>query len=217
MSDFYTRIRAYREKLKMSQKELAEKAGVRRETVVRLEKGQYNPSLKLAVDIAGELQAAVEDIFVFAESDKAAVEIFRRRDAGMLEAGSVDLYDQAFQEGFEIGKTEASIEMLARMAEFARIFMSEEKWEHYKKSEEDKYRKYKKKNPGCEETYGRNYDTEGNLIKEKWIEDQKHIMTCMGFPREGWDDICAFAAKYQELSPAVLARRIIRESEYKYI
>ncbi len=217
MSDLYTRMKAYREKLNMNQKNLAEKVGVRRETVVRLEKGQYNPSLKLAVDIAEELHAAVEDIFVFADNEEAATEIFQRRDACMLEAGTVDLYDQAFQEGFEIGVTESSVEMLAMMIEYAKISMSEEKWGHYKKSEEGKYRKYRKEHPDCEETCGRNYDAEGRLIKEKWIEDKKNIMTCMGFPKEGWNDICAFIEKYPELSPSALARRIIRESEYKYI
>lgn len=41
MSDFYIRIKAYREKLNLSQKKRAENVGVRRETIVRLEKGQH--------------------------------------------------------------------------------------------------------------------------------------------------------------------------------
>ena len=41
MSDFYTRIKAYREKLNLNQKKRAENVGVRRETIVRLEKGQH--------------------------------------------------------------------------------------------------------------------------------------------------------------------------------
>lgn len=217
MSGFYTRMKAYREKLNLSQKKLAEKTGVRRETVVRLEKGEYNPSLKLAADIAKELRAGVEDLFVFAESREAADEFFQGRDAGMLEAGSVDLYDKGFQEGYEIGKTEAVTEYLARMIQYAKISMSEERWECYKKSEEEKYRKYREANPGCEETYGRCYDAQGCLVKEKWIGKQKHIMACMDFPKDGWDDVCAFIKKYPELQPAELARRVIRESEYKYI
>jgi transcriptional regulator, XRE family len=36
----------------MTQEELAQKAGVRRETIVFLEQGKYNPSLKLAMEIA---------------------------------------------------------------------------------------------------------------------------------------------------------------------
>ena len=65
MSAFYTRMKAYREKLHLSQHELADKVGVRRETIVRLEMGQYNPSLKLAVDIARVFDTPVEDVFVF--------------------------------------------------------------------------------------------------------------------------------------------------------
>ncbi|MBQ3074121.1 MAG: helix-turn-helix transcriptional regulator [Ruminococcus sp.] len=60
-----TFIKEYRKKLKMSQEELAQKVGVRRETIGRLEKGKYNPSLKLAVDIANVLKTKVEDLFTF--------------------------------------------------------------------------------------------------------------------------------------------------------
>lgn len=217
MPNFYTRMKAYREKFNLSQKELAEKVNVRRETVVRLERGQYNPSLKLAVDIADEFQASVEDIFIFAENEKEASKIFQRRDASMLEAGSVDLYDQAYQKGFEIGRTEASLGMLAKMIEYAKTAMSEEKWNRFMKSEEEKYRKYQKEHPDSKETYGRCYDNEGHLIKEKWIEERKEIMECIGFPREGWEDLCSFIEKYPELSAGALAKRILKESEYKYV
>ncbi|HBF5847301.1 TPA: helix-turn-helix transcriptional regulator, partial [Clostridioides difficile] len=47
-----TKIKEYREKLLMTQNELAKLVGVRRETIVHLENGKYNPSLKLAMDIA---------------------------------------------------------------------------------------------------------------------------------------------------------------------
>ncbi len=60
-----TFIKEYRKKLKISQTELAERVGVRRETIGRLEKGLYNPSLKLALDISKELKARVEDLFKF--------------------------------------------------------------------------------------------------------------------------------------------------------
>jgi putative transcriptional regulator len=49
----------------MKQGDLAELVGVRRETIIRLEKGQYNPSLKLAMDIAAVFGVSVEDIFSF--------------------------------------------------------------------------------------------------------------------------------------------------------
>lgn len=51
----------------MSQMELANLVGVRRETINHLEKGLYNPSLKLAVDIAKVFNVKVEDIFEFVE------------------------------------------------------------------------------------------------------------------------------------------------------
>ncbi len=60
-----TFVRDYRKKLKMSQEELAKKVGVRRETIGRLEKGKYNPSLKLAMDISTALKAKVEELFQF--------------------------------------------------------------------------------------------------------------------------------------------------------
>ncbi|NMS92219.1 helix-turn-helix transcriptional regulator, partial [Clostridioides difficile] len=47
-----TKIKEYRETLLMTQNELAKSVGVRRETIVHLENGKYNPSLKLAMDIA---------------------------------------------------------------------------------------------------------------------------------------------------------------------
>ena len=60
-----TKIREYRTKLGISQEELAERVGVRRETIVHLENGRYNPSLRLAMDIAGVFGVTVEEIFCF--------------------------------------------------------------------------------------------------------------------------------------------------------
>lgn len=60
-----THISEFREKKRITQRELAELVGVRRETIIRLEKGQYNPSLKLAMDISKELDASVYDLFEF--------------------------------------------------------------------------------------------------------------------------------------------------------
>lgn len=56
-------ISAYREKLGMTQLALAEACGVRRETIVNLERGRYNPSLKLVLRICAVLGARVEDLF----------------------------------------------------------------------------------------------------------------------------------------------------------
>jgi len=62
-----TRIREYRAKKNMTQENLAKLVGVRRETIVHLENGRYNPSLKLAFDIAKALEATVEDLFSFTD------------------------------------------------------------------------------------------------------------------------------------------------------
>ena len=60
-----TRIKELRAKHDMTQDDLARKVGVRRETIVFLEKGKYNPSLKLAHDIAKALDSKIEDLFIF--------------------------------------------------------------------------------------------------------------------------------------------------------
>ncbi len=62
-----TRIRELRARDRLSQEELAQRVGVRRETIGNLENGRYNPSLKLAMDIAQVFGATVEDIFTFEE------------------------------------------------------------------------------------------------------------------------------------------------------
>ena len=68
MPELTTKIKEYRAKFDMNQGELAEKVGVRRETIIRLEKGQYNPSLKLAMDIAQVFGTTVEELFSFKDS-----------------------------------------------------------------------------------------------------------------------------------------------------
>ena len=59
------KIREFRNKLGLTQEELAQRVGVRRETIVFLEQGKYNPSLKLAHDIAKLFRTKIEDIFIF--------------------------------------------------------------------------------------------------------------------------------------------------------
>ena len=49
----------------ITQEELAELARVRRETIVFLEQGKYNPSLKLAHDVAKALQTTIDKLFIF--------------------------------------------------------------------------------------------------------------------------------------------------------
>ena len=65
MAEFECRLKKYRQLKELTQEQLAEIVGVRRETIMRLEKVQYNPSLKLAVDIARAVGAPIEDIFIF--------------------------------------------------------------------------------------------------------------------------------------------------------
>ena len=60
-----TRIKEYRARLDMTKEELANLVHSRRETIVYLEKGKYNPSLKLAFGIATALHTSVEDLFSF--------------------------------------------------------------------------------------------------------------------------------------------------------
>jgi putative transcriptional regulator len=60
-----TRIKEYRARFSMTQDDLAKKVGVRRETIVFLEQGKYNPSLRLAHDIARVLHVKIDDLFIF--------------------------------------------------------------------------------------------------------------------------------------------------------
>ena len=64
-----TRMHECRKELNMQQAELAELVGVRSETIGKLENGKYNPSLKLAMDIAKVFGKTVEEIFQFEEND----------------------------------------------------------------------------------------------------------------------------------------------------
>ena len=65
MAEFECKLKKYRLLKEMTQEQLAERVGVRRETIMRLEKAQYNPSLKLAVDISRVVEAPIEEIFIF--------------------------------------------------------------------------------------------------------------------------------------------------------
>ena len=62
-----TRIKEFRAKLDLTQEDLANLVGVRRETIVHLERGKYNPSLKLAYDIAKALHSTIDQLFIFSD------------------------------------------------------------------------------------------------------------------------------------------------------
>lgn len=69
MPELKTRMHEFRKEMNIQQAELAEMVGVRRETIGKLENGKYNPSLKLAVDIARVFGKPVEEVFIFDEVD----------------------------------------------------------------------------------------------------------------------------------------------------
>jgi len=62
------KIKDLRNNLGLTQDELAKQVGIRRETIVFLEQGKYNPSLKLAHDVAEALNTSIEKLFIFTNS-----------------------------------------------------------------------------------------------------------------------------------------------------
>ncbi|MBT4034863.1 MAG: helix-turn-helix transcriptional regulator [Candidatus Marinimicrobia bacterium] len=58
-----TRIKELRARDHLTQQQLADKVNVRRETIVFLEKGKYNPSLKLAYEISQVFALSIEEVF----------------------------------------------------------------------------------------------------------------------------------------------------------
>jgi len=60
-----TKIKEFRAKLNLTQEQLATLVDVRRETIVFLEQGKYNPSLKLAHDVAKTLKTSIDKLFTF--------------------------------------------------------------------------------------------------------------------------------------------------------
>ena len=62
-----TRIKEFRARFDFTQEQLANKVGIRRETLLYLEKGKYNPSLIVARKIARVLKSRIEDLFIFNE------------------------------------------------------------------------------------------------------------------------------------------------------
>jgi len=64
-----TRIKELRARHALTQDDLAKKVGVRRETILYMEKGKYNPSLKLAHDVAKALKTTIDNLFIFDNED----------------------------------------------------------------------------------------------------------------------------------------------------
>jgi putative transcriptional regulator len=62
---FKTRIKELRARYDLTQDDLAKSVGVRRETILYLEKGKYNPSLMLAHQISQTLKTTIDELFIF--------------------------------------------------------------------------------------------------------------------------------------------------------
>lgn len=65
MGDFKCNLKKYRQLKELTQEQLGEQVGVRRETIMRLEAGKYNPSLKLAIDLSRAVETPIEELFIF--------------------------------------------------------------------------------------------------------------------------------------------------------
>ena len=65
MAEFECSLKRFRLMKDLTQEQLAAKVGVRRETIMRLEAGKYNPSLKLAIDISRIVETPIEELFIF--------------------------------------------------------------------------------------------------------------------------------------------------------
>jgi putative transcriptional regulator len=67
-----THLRKYRfERGELSQQQLADMVNVSRQTIVSIERGDYSPSVKLALLLAKKLDATVEELFALEDKDYA--------------------------------------------------------------------------------------------------------------------------------------------------
>ena len=64
-----TRIKELRARYDLTQEELAQQIGISRETILLIEKGRYNPSIKLAYNVARILKTTIDQLFIFEETD----------------------------------------------------------------------------------------------------------------------------------------------------
>ena len=98
---FKTRIKELRARYDMTQDDLAKSVGVRRETILYLEKGKYNPSLILAHQIARTLKTTIDDLFVFEDEktrneqpkndEKAPVKLNKEGDVKLKEYACIQV------------------------------------------------------------------------------------------------------------------------------
>jgi putative transcriptional regulator len=64
-----TRIKEFRARHDLTQAQLADMLGVRRETISFIEQGKYNPSLRLAHSIAVALKSSLDELYIFDDGD----------------------------------------------------------------------------------------------------------------------------------------------------
>ena len=65
----YNRLKEYRAKIKVNQTEMGNWVGVSRQTISQIERGDYSPSVTLALKIAKVLNVSVEEIFSYEEDE----------------------------------------------------------------------------------------------------------------------------------------------------
>lgn len=65
----YNRLKEYRAKINVNQTEMGNLVGVSRQTISQIERGDYSPSVTLALKIAKVFDAKVEDIFSYKEDE----------------------------------------------------------------------------------------------------------------------------------------------------
>lgn len=64
------RLKELRQAHSITQEDLSKRVGVSRQSIVAIETGKYDPSLKLAFKIAREFNCTIEDIFLFSEEEE---------------------------------------------------------------------------------------------------------------------------------------------------
>ena len=66
----YNRLKEYRAKIKVNQTEMGNLVGVSRQTISQIERGDYSPSVTLALEVAKVLNVSVEEIFSYEEGEE---------------------------------------------------------------------------------------------------------------------------------------------------
>lgn len=70
----YNRLKEYRARLGVNQQEMGRLVGVSRQTISQIERGDYSPSVTLALKLAKLCQVSVEDIFSYEEDARNEAE-----------------------------------------------------------------------------------------------------------------------------------------------